>query len=150
MSFVYLDIEGNEHGRKEWDMHHPYNRGAMKGRGEKEWADMFTLPMLKVWHNLGKNALHSCIPLCPKPNKELMCLLRQNRYQQIEADKVAVAQGLQPATPYDNFIDMNLYVHQIAETTENSGLQRVAWRVANNLEMQSEFILLGQIERVEV
>jgi hypothetical protein len=112
----------------------------MKGRGEKDWANLsgLVVPMFKTYHNLGKNALHSQVELAPKPNKELMYLIRQRLYSE---DITNV---------YDRFIDVSGYIHDIAETTDNTGLQRLTSRIADNLERQTPFILQGMVERVEV
>jgi hypothetical protein len=143
---LYFDVEGNEHARKDWDYHHVFARGDMKGCGEKQWADLFQVPMFKVWHNLGKGALHSNVQHCPKPNRDLMYLLRQQRMQQIEADKICVAQNVPPASRYDHFLDMNEYIHQISEKTPHIGLKRLTERIAENLELQTPYILQGMVE----
>lgn len=134
MTPLYFDIEGNEHARREWDMHHPFSKGAMNGN-ERKWADMFKLPMFKIHHNLGKASLHANVVNCPKPDKNLMQLLRFHEYQQDHHINV-----------YDRFIDTMQYIETICETTEHTGLQRNAERVLNNLEQQMPYILLGQVE----
>jgi hypothetical protein len=136
--FAYLDIDGNEHPKSAVDTHHIFPRCKMKGHGEKEWANLFTVPMLKTWHNQGKLALHSQVELAPKPTKEMMYRMRLQHY------------GDEATNPYDQFLHMNEYVHHIAETAQDPRTLWLAGRIADNLEQQSPFILQGMvtIERV--
>ena len=137
---VYLDNDGNQHGRSDWDMHHIFARSTMRTTGERNFsvARGLLLPVYKPWHNQGRNALHSNVPLAPKPCRDLMHII--NRY--INDDPT---EGL-----YDRFIGINQEIHRVAETTENVGLQRNAARIAANLELQTPYILSGMVTMVKV
>lgn len=138
--FVYLDIDGNDHPKSDVDSHHLFPRCKMKGHGEKDWANLFQVPMLKIWHNQGKLALHSQIELCPKPDKDMQYRMRLDHY---EADAL---------NPYDAFLQLNEFVHDIAETAPVGHTQWLAERVAENLTQQAPYILQGQvtIERIDL
>lgn len=142
--FVYLDIEGNEHGRNEWDLHHPFNRASMKGCGERHWADLFRVAMFKRFHNQGKDTLHANAPHLPKPGKELAYMLREFRYEQMMAELES------PVSQYDQVVDLSQYIHDLAETSENVGVQKQAARISRAFEQQMPYILLGQVQRVEL
>ena len=85
MAFVYLDIEGNEHDKKDWDLHH-------------------------------------AIPRCRAKSPNV----------------------------YDRFISIAGFIGDLAVTTGNSNIREQCERISNNFALQAPFILLGQIERVEV
>lgn len=137
---VYLDNDGNEHRASEWDEHHVFAQSKMHTTGERNFirARGLLLPVYKKWHNQGKGALHSNVPLAPKPCRDLMHII--NRY--INDD---TTEGI-----YDRFIGINQEIHRVAETTENVGLQRNAARVAANLELQTPYILSGMVTVVKV
>ena len=135
---VYLDNDGNELRRCDWDTHHVYPRHHAKGNGEKAWIDMYTVPMVKKWHNLGKGALHSNVELCPLPTKDMQYRMRLQSYADESTD------------PYERFLHMNEYVHHIEDTTHDIRTKWVAHRIADNLERQSEFIILGQVTIIGV
>ena len=141
MALVYLDIEGNERDRGDWDIHHPFNRGSMRGRGEKKWSDLFRVAMFKDRHNQGKDTLHRNAPHLPKPGEDLAAILRDFRHEQLE--KVG-------ENPYDQIVDLSQYIHDLAETVENTGIQRECVRISRAFEQQMPWILLGQVERVEL
>lgn len=136
---VYLDIDGNEHPRSDVDSHHVFPRCKMRGHGEKDWANLFQVPMLKVWHNQGKLALHSNVELAMKPDRDMMNRMRLHHYRDADLN------------PYDAFLSMNEYVHHIAETALDPRTMWLAGKIAENLEQQSWYILNGMvtIERVE-
>ena len=131
--FVYLDIDGNEHCKSEVSLHHVFPRSAMKGVGERRWADLHKVPLLNTYHNMGSLALHTNMELCPKPTKEMMHRIRMEHYRHQESN------------PYDRFIAVNEYVHHIAETEMDTHDRWLAGRIANNLERQAPFILLGMV-----
>jgi len=139
---VYLDVDGHEHARSAWDIHHVFARCKMKGTGEKAWANLegLTVPIFKVYHNLGKGALHSNVELCPKPTKDMMYAIRRNLHEN-PSD-----------SPYDKFLGVNELVHHMAETSLDEHTVWLSGRIADNLERQAPFILQGQviIERVEL
>lgn len=137
---VYLDNDGNEHQRNEWDWHHVIPKKEMRTTGEKNFsvARGLLLPMYKPWHNQGKGALHSNVPLAPKPCRDLMHIV----YQHIQSDDT---EGI-----YDRFLGISDVIHQVAETTSHTGLQRNAERIARNLELQTPYILSGMVTVVKV
>ena len=130
---VYLDVDDNEIPRSSFDIHHVYPKHHAKGHGEKAWIDMYTVPIVKKWHNLGKEALHSNVELCPLPTKEMQHRMRLHHY----ADE--------STNPYDAFLNMNEYVHHIAETAQDARTMWLAGRIADNLERQSPYILQGMV-----
>lgn len=131
----YLDIEGNEHREKEFDYHHVFAESTLHGRNEKEWGRLkgIHLPLLKVFHNVGKTALHSNVPLLAKPPRELMGVIRFSLYDNADLNE------------FDRFLAVNEAMHHVAETSENTGIARAAGRIAANLELQTPYILAGQI-----
>lgn len=135
---VYLDVDGNEHCRKEWDVHHVFPKHLAKGHGEKAWIDLYKLPMFKPYHNLGKESLHANVELCPMPTKEMQYRMRMNLY----ADD--------SESPYDKFLHMNELVHYIGETSLDTRTVWVAERIADNLERQAPYILNGMVQVVEL
>lgn len=137
---VYLDNDGNQHGRSDFDFHHVFPRSQMRSTGERNFirARGLLLPVYRPWHNRGKDALHSNVPLAPKPCRDLMHIV----YKYINED---TTEGL-----YDRFIGINQEIHRVAETTENVGLQRNAARIAANLELQTPYILSGMVTMVKV
>lgn len=135
---VYLDNDGNELRRCDWDIHHPIPKNSAKGNGEKAWIDMYTVPMVKRWHNLGKESLHANVRLCPMPDKDMQYRMRLQSY----ADE--------SQNPYDRFLHMNEYVHHIAETTPDERTQWLAGRIAENLTQQAPYILEGQVTIIGV
>lgn len=140
MSRLYFDIDGNEHARKDWDIHHPFNRASLRGTGERQWGDLFAVPMFKIHHNLGKSALHPNAPHLPKPGKELAYMLRQRRYEQMNDPDTTI---------YDDLIDTNSYIHDLAQVSNNAGIQQQAGRIAKAFELQMPYILLGQVVTVD-
>jgi hypothetical protein len=136
---AYLDIDGNELRRCDWDEHHAFARKFAKGHGEKAWINLFTVPMVKRFHNLGKESLHANVELCPLPTKDMQYRMRLQHYRDADLN------------PYDAFLSMNEYVHHIAETAQDSRTMWLAGRIAENLEQQSPYILQGMvtIERLE-
>lgn len=137
---VYLDNDGNRHQRSEWDMHHVIPRSIMKTTGERNFsvARGLLLPIYKRWHNRGKDALHSNVPLAPKPCRDLMHIV----YKYINDDPT---EGL-----YDRFLGISGEIHRVAETTANPGLQKNAERIARNLELQTPYILSGMVTMEKV
>lgn len=62
---VYLDVDGRERERQEWDKHHVFARTILKGEGEVAWASLsgILLPVYREFHNKGSSALHNNVPL---------------------------------------------------------------------------------------
>lgn len=137
---VYRDVEGEIRRFNEWDTHHPFNVASMHGRGEREWANLFRIAMFKEWHNQGKRCLHANAPHLPKPGRDLAYMLRAFRYEQMAEAEIT------PISPYDQMVELNDYIHDLAETSENRGIQKQATRIANALELQMPYILGGQVE----
>ena len=140
MGRLYYDIDGIEHDRSEWDIHHPFNRASLRGNGEKRWGDLFAIPMYKIHHNQGPNCLHAKVPHLPKPSSELGYLLRLRRYDQMANPDTSI---------YDDLVDTSDYIHEIAETSGNAGMQQQAARIAKVFELQLPYIVLGQVITVE-
>lgn len=140
MGRLYFDVDGNEHARNEWDIHHPFNRASLKGTGEKRWGDLFAIPMYKIHHNLGKNALHFNAPHLPKPGKDLAYLLRLRRYEQMDNPETTI---------YDDLVDTNTYIHDLADESENTKIRQQAGRIAKAFELQMPYILLGQVITID-
>lgn len=136
---VYLDALGNERHHNEVSLHHVFPRCKMKGTGERAWANLegLRLPMLNIYHNLGKEALHSNVQLAPKPEKDLMYDIRQNLYQNADM-------GV-----YDRFLGVLDYLYQVAETYEGHRGWH-AGRIAENLTQQAPYILQGQVTIIGV
>ena len=132
-AYRYETSDGEQIARHDWDTHHIFARSTMRGRNEKDWADLFTVPMVKTYHNMGKAALHTNVELPPRPDKELMHRIRVNRYENATAN------------PYDRFIQMSEFVHEVAETSPHEHTAWLAGRIADNLERQAPFILLGMV-----
>jgi len=145
VALVYLDVEGGERARSEWDMHHPFNRASMRGPGERRWADLFRIAMFKDRHNQGKDTLHWNAPHLPKPSRDLAYTLRVFRYEQMREARAADT----PPSQYDQLIDLSQYIHDLAETAEDSGVQKECARISRAFELQMPWILLGQVEKVE-
>jgi len=135
-AFTYTDMEGNRHKPSHVDKHHVFAQCRMHTPGEKNFINLsgLVLPMLKVWHNDGKESLHANVPLAVKPERELMYLIRDHIYGQDQEVSV-----------YDRFLGINERIHDIAETTRDIGLSINAARIARNLELQTPYILSGMV-----
>ena len=138
MERLYFDADGNEIQRSDFDVHHVFPRHYTRGKGERAWIDLFRVPMVKRWHNLGKESLHSNVELCPMPTKNMQHRMRLQSY----ADE--------STNPYDRFLHMNEYVHHIADTSRDIRTIWLANRIADNLERQAPYILQGMVEVVEL
>lgn len=135
MSALYFDVQGNEHSRNEWDMHHVFPRSQMHGGKQRAWCNLrgLLIPIYKDQHNRGSESLHANVPFPPKPTPELMGAIRQHLFTEDVTDV------------YDRFVAMNQFVHDLAETTENTGLGKLAEKLAVNLEQQTPYILTGMV-----
>ncbi len=140
MAFVYLDIEGNEHDKKDWDLHHAIPRCRAKSNKARNFINQsgLVLPILRIYHNQGKEALHSNVGLSPMPS-----VMLQHRINQFTEE-------LHEPNVYDRFISIAGFIGDLAVTTGNSNIREQCERISNNFALQAPFILLGQIERVEV
>lgn len=132
---VYLDVDGRERERHEWDKHHVFARTIMKGEGEMAWAGLsgILLPVYREFHNKGSGALHNNVPHCPKPIKELRHIIRINLYENAHL-------GV-----YDKFIKVMEAVEGVAERTSSVPLGKNSERVLANLQRQAPFILNGMV-----
>lgn len=131
---LYLDNDGIQRPRKAWDYHHAIPRCKARGH-EKDFINLegLVLPMFKIWHNAGKLALHSNVPLGPMPTKPLRHIIRQN---------LADSAG---ENVYDRFIDVSSQLHDIADVSLNPGIKKEARRIAGNFRLQTPYILSGMV-----
>lgn len=132
---VYLDVDGRERERHEWDNHHVFAKSIMKGEGEVAWASLsgILVPVYREFHNRGSMALHNNVPHCPKPTKELRHIIRINLYENAHL-------GV-----YDRFIKVLEAVEQVSERTSSVPLGKNSERVLANLQRQAPFILNGMV-----
>jgi len=140
MAFVYLDIEGNELDKSQWDEHHVIPQCKAKNRKARDFINQrgLVLPVLRVCHNEGKEALHNNVGFPPMPS--VMLRHRINQY----------TDQLHEPNVYDRFIGIAEFVGDLAVTTGNTDIRKQCERLSANFAQQMPFILLGQIERVEV
>jgi hypothetical protein len=137
---IYRDIEGELHRRKDISRHHVFPRCKAKGTAAKHFINQagLVLPMLNEFHNEGSEALHNNVPLPPMPDSRLRHLINQYTSQDFEPNI------------YDRFINIAGFITDLAETATNPQIGRQCERIANNLAQQTPFILLGQVELVEI
>lgn len=141
-AFVYKDTEGNMYRSGHVDIHHPIPRSKMRAKNERKFINEVKglhFPMVKLWHNDGKESLHANVPLAPKPDRDLMYIIRECAYGQPPE-----------ASPYDVFFAINDCLHDISDNHRNIGLAVGANRLARNFDLQVPFILKGMVQKLEV
>jgi len=135
---LYRDVYGELHEKAEIDRHHVIPRCKAKGRHQRRFINSYglVLPMLKVWHNEGDNALHNNVPLPNMPSDRFRSRLEAFMR---EDDTVGV---------YDKFFAISGFVHDLALDYKDTQVEREAARLSFNLEQQGAFILQGMVEVV--
>ena len=133
MEALYLDIEGNQLPRSEWDKHHVFPRCRAKGMGGKVHQFInqrgLVLPMVRSVHTELQKQVD--FPLIPTPS----LIYRINGFMS----------DLDTQNPYDRFIAVTDHITHLAETTGNTSHREQCERIADNLTRQSIWILEGQV-----
>lgn len=135
----YVDTEGVLQPRKAWDYHHIIARSSACSKGQRNFVNQegLVVPMFRIWHNLGKTALHPNVPLARVPG---MRLAREITHTLVNS----IGENV-----YDRFIEVADVVKEIAETSEDVALSRDARRLSRNFDMQMPYILEGQVRTVD-
>jgi hypothetical protein len=136
---LYLDVDGQQRPRHDWDYHHTIARSSSHGTSEKDFINMkgLLLPLFREWHNQGKNSLHANVANCPMPSKALRLIMREALYE-VQEDNV-----------YDRFLYVSETVQGIGKYSLDEGLARSARQVGKNLMAQTPYVLLGQVREVQ-
>jgi hypothetical protein len=94
--------------------------------------------MLDVYHNVGGNALHNNLPLLRPPTGFVVHSLQQ------------VLNDLDSSGGYNQLIEFVDRVDQMSTDYANPTIRKECGRLAEGLEMQLPYILLGQVEVINV
>lgn len=137
MERLYTDVYGQRIEAKQFNNHHVFARCTVKGKGGvfRHFINQrgLVLPMVKTVHE----ELHSRLEFPPVPSLSL--IHRINSF----------TSGLDDQNPYERFIAITGEFERIAEDCPNSSHREQSKRIADNLERQAEFILLGQIQPLQ-
>ena len=135
MERPYLDVEGNRQLRSAWDEHHVFARQYAKNGNDRQFINLegLKVPLFRIWHNLGSNALHNNVANLRIPSRELRHVIRGN-IQESAGENV-----------YDRYVDMVGAVANVADYSANPAMRKEAGRVSRNLREQSFYILNGQV-----
>lgn len=135
---MWIDNWGNHLKDSDVDRHHVFARSTAKGRGGKTRQfinqDGLLLPMVKEPHReLHRRLEFPLLPTVSMIYRINMCI-----------------ENLQGENPYDRFIGITEQIERIADKCPNSDHREQAERIADNLQRQAPFILLGQVKKIEV
>ena len=83
-ALMFRDMEGNLYAKSHVDKHHVIPQCRMNSCNERQFVNLsgLVVPILKTFHNDGKESLHAQVPLAPKPVGNLMYLIRMHIYEQ--------------------------------------------------------------------
>jgi hypothetical protein len=137
---MFQDIEGNVRSRSDWDKHHVFAQSRAHDAKSRRFIGQagLVLPMFKEFHNQGKNALHNNVGFPSMPSARLQHMINQMTSQDFEPN------------PYDRFLHVSELIAGLAMHSLDYGVQKQCERISDNLALQTPFILLGMVERVEV
>ena len=139
MERLYLDTNGDVQPRKAWDYHHIIARSSARSKGQRNFVNQegLVVPLFRVWHNVGKTAIHANVPLARVPDMRLARVITHT-LQENREDNV-----------YDRFIDVADVVKNLAEHSTDVALGRDARRLSRNFDMQMPYILSGQVRTID-
>lgn len=132
------DIFGNQLKDSEWNKHHVFARCTAKGKGQSTRKFINQHGLLVPIDKEAHTKLHQSVefPLIPTPS----LIHRINMY----------ISNLPEQNPYDRFISIARKFEDLAGRCPNSDHRSQAERIADNLQRQAPFILLGQVKLTEV
>ena len=135
----YLDTDGNIQPRKSWDIHHTIPRSKARSTGQRKFVNQegLTMPLFRIWHNVGATALHRNVGLAPMPDKRLARVITHTLLEN-QGDNV-----------YDRFIECADVVSSIAKYSIEVNLSKDAKRLSANWTQQMPYILNGQVRELE-
>ena len=137
MEALYCDVFGQPIEKSKQNAHHVFARCTVKGKGGvfRHFINQrgLVLPMVKTIHN----ELHARLEFPPVPS--LTLIHRMNSF----------ISGVESQNPYDRFVAITGEFERIAEECPNSSHREQSKYIADNLQRQSEFILLGQVQIIK-
>lgn len=139
MEQLYLDTNGDVQPRKAWDYHHVIARSSARSKGQRQFVNQegLLLPLFRIWHNVGKTAIHPNVPLAKVPDVRLARVITKTLLGNTE-DNV-----------YDRFIEVADVVKDIAEHSSDVAFSKDAKRLSRNFDMQMPYILSGQVRTID-
>jgi hypothetical protein len=134
---MLLDSYGERLSPKDVDHHHVFARSTAKGKGAKvrEFINQegLLVPIVRDVHT----ELHRRLEFPLLPTVSL-----------IHRVNMAI-QDLRYENPYDRFIAITETFERFGDKCVNSDHREQSARIADNLQRQAEFILLGQVQVIE-
>jgi hypothetical protein len=139
MERLYLDTNGDTQPRNAFDYHHIIARSSARSKGQRSFVNQegLVVPLFRVWHNIGKTAIHANVPLARVPDIRLARVITHTLLEN-RGDNV-----------YDRFIDVADVVKNLAEYSDDTALSRDARRLSRNFDLQMPYILSGQVRTVD-
>jgi len=131
----FVDVDGNRHPASAVDVHHVFARQYARNGNDRQFINLegLKVPLFRVWHNLGANALHNNVANLRIPSRELQHVIRGNLQESVGENV------------YDRYLDMVQVVANVADYSLNGAMRKEAGRVSRNLREQSFYILNGQV-----
>jgi hypothetical protein len=134
---VYRDIEGELHPKSETSRHHIIAKSLTGGGFMRKFINqaLLTPRMLNDYHFPGpEEALHTNVELLRPPPTFVAHSLQE------------VIDNIDSGRHYDRLIEFVDRVDQLSTSSSNGIMRRECGRLAEGMELQMPYILIGQVE----